>query len=459
MPTPPTSAAELIELLKKSGVATPQKLAALAGQPLPRDPRLAANELVATGVLTRFQADQLLAGRHKGFRLGSYTVLDLLGKGGVGAVYLAEHAGLNRKVALKVLIPGKGADPKRAAETFLNEARAAAALDHPNIVRVFDVTVDKGTPFLVMEHIEGESLEQVLARGRVPFAAAAEYAAQAATGLQHAHERGFVHRDVKPANLMLDRHGTIKVLDMGLAHPHAAADGPAYPGDSTAEAAGTADYSPPEQGMNLPMDGRADVYSLGATLFALVAGKPPFEGSTAQKLLQHQISTPPALSSLRPEVPPELSAAVARMLEKKPEDRYQTPAEVVAALAPWVHASPRVATGLGRTKVAQRGTLQATLAEIAARTPRRTGSDIVALAELTEAADPTHASHETGSISGHDTQSAPPLRARPRTAPPLPKPVRAPAVAAPRSRALVYAAVALAAVAAGVLAGWLSLAP
>ncbi|VTU02112.1 serine threonine protein kinase : Putative serine/threonine protein kinase (Fragment) OS=Gemmata sp. Wa1-1 PE=3 SV=1: Pkinase [Gemmataceae bacterium] len=463
MPTPPTSAAELIELLKKSGVAAPRKLAALAGQPLPRDPKLAASELVATGVLTRFQADQLLAGRHKGFRLGSYTVLDLLGKGGVGAVYLAEHTGLNRKVALKVLIPGKGADPKRAAETFLNEARAAAALDHPNIVRVFDVTADKGTPFLVMEHIEGESLEKVIARGRVPFAAAAEYAAQAATGLQHAHERGFVHRDVKPANLMLDRHGTIKVLDMGLAHPHATADAPAYPGGSAAEAAGTADFSPPEQAMNLPMDGRADVYSLGATLFALIAGKPPFEGTTAQKLLQHQITTPPALSSLRPEVPPELSAVVARMLEKKPEDRYQTPAEVVAALAPWVLASPRVAAGMGRTRVAQRGSLQATLADIAASAPRRTGSDIVALAVLTEEADPAHASQETGSISGHDTQSAPPLKARPRTAPlpqPAPAPVPVPvAAAAPRSRALVYAAVALAAVAAGALAGWLSLAP
>src|SRR5262245_18806797 len=215
----PASSADLLALVRKSGVLSAERMTALPDpDSLPPEPSKAATALVQKGFLTRFQASQLLAGRHKGFRIGPYIVQDLLGRGGMGAVYLAEHLDLHRKVAIKVLAPGRGEDQKLALERFLREARAAAALDHPNIVRIFDVARHNDAPYLVMEHVEGETLQQTIDRdGRVPFEIAVEYVAQAAAGLLHAHERGFVHRDIKPSNLIRDRLGTVKILDMGLA--------------------------------------------------------------------------------------------------------------------------------------------------------------------------------------------------------------------------------------------------
>ncbi|MBA4191667.1 MAG: serine/threonine protein kinase [Planctomycetaceae bacterium] len=449
MPTPPTTAAELLELLRKSGVASPQRLADASRLSLPAEPQNAAAALVSGGIITRFQAQQLLAGRHKGFRLGSYAILDLLGRGGMGAVYLAEHLTLHRKVALKVLIPGKNEDQKTAVEAFQREARAVAALDHPNIVRIFDVASHNDTPFLVMEYVEGDSLQQVLERsGPIPYAAAAEYIAQVAAGLQHAHERGFIHRDIKPANLMREKHGVVKILDLGLAHTTAEKGSENREGT---EVAGTAEYIAPEQGMNLSVDSRADIYSLGGTLFALIAGKPPFEGTTTQLLLQHQLKTPPTLTSLNSSVPAELSAVVAKMLQKKPDDRYQTPAEVVAALAPWMGNSSRVIAGLSRTNIVQRSTLQATLAEIArgsgSSVRRHSGSDVVALAELTEV-DTSAAGQETGSVSNANTASGPSSRpARPQKRRRLFTKQR-----------IIYAAIGVVALVAGVFAGWLAFA-
>src|SRR5262249_23144116 len=155
--------------------------------------------LVQKGFLTKFQAGQLLAGRHKGFRIGPYVIQDMLGRGGMGAVYLAEHLDLHRKGAIKILAPGKGEDQKLALERFFREGRAAAALDHPNIVRIFDVARHNETPYLVMEYVDGETLQQLVDRdGPMVYDVAAECIAQAAAGLQHAHEKGFVHRDIKP---------------------------------------------------------------------------------------------------------------------------------------------------------------------------------------------------------------------------------------------------------------------
>jgi serine/threonine-protein kinase len=247
MPTAPTTSAELIELLRKSGVVSPPKLAQAANMVLPAEPQKAAAALVTSGIITRFQAQQLLAGRHKGFRLGSYAILDLLGRGGMGAVYLAEHLGLHRKVAIKVLITNKDDDQKLAIEAFQREARAVAALDHPNIVRIFDVSSHNDTPFLVMEYVEGDSLQQMIERdGSIPYPAATEYIGQVAAGLQHAHERGFVHRDIKPANLMRDRSGNVKILDMGLAQATSKENGSVR--RESDEVAGTADFIAPEQG-------------------------------------------------------------------------------------------------------------------------------------------------------------------------------------------------------------------
>src|SRR5262249_47498112 len=165
MPTAPSSSPELIDLIRRSGVVGPETLATISDLALPAEPHKAAATLVAKGYITRFQAQQLLAGRHKGFRIGAYVVKDLLGRGGMGAVYLAEHTELHRKVAIKVLVPGKDEDQKLALERFLREARAAAALDHPNIVRIFDVSRTGEVPYLVMEYVEGETLQHVLDRG------------------------------------------------------------------------------------------------------------------------------------------------------------------------------------------------------------------------------------------------------------------------------------------------------
>jgi serine/threonine protein kinase len=436
----------LIELLKKSGVASPQKLAQASSLALPTEPQKAAATLVEQGILTRFQAQQLLAGRHKGFRLGSYAILDLLGRGGMGAVYLAEHLSLHRKVAIKVLIPGKNEDQKKAVEAFQREARAVAALDHPNIVRIFDVAAHNETPFLVMEYVEGESLQQVLDRnGAIPYATATDYIAQVAAGLQHAHERGFVHRDIKPANLMRGKDGLVKILDMGLAHSPTA-DGSAHP--ESVEVAGTADFLAPEQGMNHPTDSRADIYSLGATFFALITGKPPFDGeTTAQKLLQHQLKSAPKLNKVNADVPVELSEAVAKMLEKKPDHRFQTPAEVIAAIAPWVENNTRLVAGLSRTNVGQGSSLQTTLAEITKHSLRRSSSSMVALAEPAEVkVDASQASQETGSLSGTNTYRGP---AAPKK---IARPKRGRIFTRER---LIYAVIGVISLALGILTGWL----
>ena len=203
MPVAPSTTAELLDLIRRSGIASPTQLATAGAAELPDDPREAISILVHKDVITQFQAQQLMQGRHKGFRLGQHIILDQIGRGGMGAVYLAEHQELHRKVAIKVLVIGKDDDARLAAERFLREARAAAALDHPNIVRIFDVSRHNDVPYLVMEYVEGETLQQILDRdGAIPYGAAADAVAQAAAGLQHAHEKGFVHRDIKPGNLM-----------------------------------------------------------------------------------------------------------------------------------------------------------------------------------------------------------------------------------------------------------------
>ncbi|VTR94722.1 serine threonine protein kinase : Putative serine/threonine protein kinase (Fragment) OS=Gemmata sp. Wa1-1 PE=3 SV=1: Pkinase [Gemmata massiliana] len=351
----PVSTADLLALIKRSNVLPTARLVALPGpESLSDDPRRAAAELVQKKFLTKFQSTQLLAGRYKGFRIGPYVVQDLLGRGGMGAVYLGQHLELNRKVAIKVLAPVRGEVQQLATERFLREARAAAALDHPNIVRVFDVARHNDTPYLVMEFVDGETLQETLDRdGSVPPEVAAEYIAQAASGLQHAHERGFIHRDIKPGNLIRDRFGVVKVLDMGLARSGSEEDKLTEVLDRGA-VVGTADFISPEQAINAPnIDGRADIYSLGATLFTLLVGKTPFDGNTTQKLIQHQMKDAPAIADLKPDLPEGLPEIVTRMLAKKASDRYQTAAEVITALEPWAGHSSHVATGLSRTKVGQ----------------------------------------------------------------------------------------------------------
>ncbi len=378
MPVAPKLPADLLELMQKSGVASRQTIAELIPDPsvLPGDVRKAAAALVQKGLLTRFQAEQMLQGRHKGFVLGPHVVLDLLGRGGMGAVYLAEHRDLNRKVALKIMVAPRDEDQRLANERFIREARAAAALDHPNIVRIFDVNRHNGTPYLAMEYVDGDTLQRVLERdGHFPLSAAADAIAQAASGLQHAHERGFVHRDIKPGNLIRDNAGVVKILDMGLARSFADPTQKLTENLDSGAVVGTADYIAPEQALNIPgIDIRADIYSLGATFFTLIAGRTPFQGNTTQKLLNHQLKLAPKLIEVDPTVPERLSNIVSKMMAKKPADRYQTPAEVIAELAPWLGNSARVVAGLSRTKLMIGSPSSASLQELASgQSSRRLG--------------------------------------------------------------------------------------
>lgn len=404
MPTAPTSTSELLGLIRNSGLLSPDQISAYEPifNSLPENPTAAAAELVRLNILTRFQTQLLLAGKYKGFRLGSYVIRELLGRGGMGAVYLAEHVDLKRQVALKVLVASTDADQKLAQDRFLREARAAAALDHPNIVRIHDVARQGETHYLVMEYVNGENLQTKLDRdGPLHYTQAVECIAQAAAGLQHAHEKGFVHRDIKPANLMLDVSGTIKILDMGLARSYERNEDNLTEVMDHGAIVGTADFISPEQALNNPVDIRADIYSLGATFYALVSGRPPFDGNTTQKLLQHQLKAPPALTSLNRDLPIGLVEVINRMMAKKREDRYTTPAEVIAALQPWLPASHRVLTGLSHTRLAQHADVQLALQQHAGR-----GSSSLRLAAIAYAEAPPPTSN-----SGLLTDTADGIRA------------------------------------------------
>ncbi len=339
--TTPGSATELLTLYRKSGLydEAPFRRHYANDDELPADPRECAAALVQAGLLTNFQAKQLLSGRHRGFTLGTYRILEPIGQGGMGVVFLGEHMSLKRRVAIKVL-PVEKAKDKLSLERFYREARAAAALSHPNIVGLYDVSQGGGVHFLAMEYVEGTDLQALMAKtGPLHHAQAASYIAQAAAGLSHAHAKGIVHRDIKPGNLILAKDGTIKLLDLGLARSLSnEADAlTGLLGDG--EVAGTADYIAPEQALGHASDERGDIYSLGATLYALVAGHPPFAGSTTQKLMQHQLKDPPSLTKkLAGRVPPALAEVVNKMMAKRPADRYQTPEDVIDALGPWLPA-------------------------------------------------------------------------------------------------------------------------
>ena len=212
-----TILSDFLGLVKKSGLLTAEQLDNLFVRPPPPTRTRRPAALIKAGLLTQYQANQLLAGKFRGFLLGPYKVLQQIGQGGMGTVYLAEHTNLGRKVAVKVLT-AEQAKNKLTLERFNREARAVAALDHPNIVKLYDFSQAAGVHFLVMEFVDGNDLHSLMTKtGPLHYAQAAQYVAQAAAGLQHAHEKGFVHRDIKPANLILTKDGTVKILDMGLA--------------------------------------------------------------------------------------------------------------------------------------------------------------------------------------------------------------------------------------------------
>jgi serine/threonine protein kinase len=343
MPTVSTSQ-EFLSLLGRSRLLDPASLKVYVRKLRkrrvpPRDLHQLVQALVGDDLLTPYQAEQLARGKWHGFYLGRYKILQPLGTGDMGRVFLCHDHRMKRRVAVKIMA-GLRCQTPAARERFAREGRAVAALDHPNVIRAFDSGRDGDRHFLVMEYVDGVDLSWLVQRqGPLSPPRAAHYIRQAALGLQHAFEAGLVHRDVKPSNLVLDQGGTVKVLDMGLARFYDDEE------DDLTERAdegilGNADYVAPEQVRDShEVDVRADVYALGASLYFLLAGHPPFpEGTYAEKLVSHRLRQPTPISELRPDVPARLGAVVNKMMAKTPEQRYPTPMAVASALEPWTSA-------------------------------------------------------------------------------------------------------------------------
>jgi len=419
MPAPATIDA-FLEIVRKSKQVDPDRLEAYLrqhSQVMPNSPRKLAAALVRAGVLTIFQAEQFLLGKHKGFYLAGYRIVERIGIGGTGTVYLAEHALMKRRVAIKVLPTPLANDPV-TRQRFLREAQVAGQLQHPNVVQVLDFREENGLYAIIMEYVHGPNLQQLLnRRGAQPVRQACEYVRQAALGLQHAHEAGLVHRDVKPANLLLDASGVVKLLDLGLAR-QASEQGESLTQKFNGKMVmGTADYLPPEQAMSLhDVDHRADIYSLGCTLYALIAGQPPFhEGSIGQKLLWHQTVMPQRLDRIRPEVPVALADLVERMMAKAPADRPASCAQVAEELEQWAgDASQRVDVRPSLRTLAEFN-LGGASAAFSCGGPSRLAPPSTPLHEDTIG---SQASDETGRMN--PAPRVPPLR------PPTPRPVNRP---------------------------------
>ena len=278
-----------------------------------------------------------------------YRILNVLGEGGMGVVYKAEHRLMERMVALKVINKRYTANAI-AVERFRREVKAAAKLSHPNIVSAFDAEQAGSLHFLVMEFVDGLSLDRLVRQsGPLPIVTATRFVTQAASGLQHAHQQGMIHRDIKPHNLMRTPEDKIKILDFGLARiivDESYGEKPSAQLRITSEdtVIGTPDYLSPEQARSSrTVDIRSDIYSLGCTFYFLLTGRPPFVGDTPmEKLIMHCESEPMPVQQLRPEVPDELAAILHKMLAKQPSDRPQTPLELIQALAAFMRSHQTV---------------------------------------------------------------------------------------------------------------------
>jgi len=339
----PASIDDLFKLIRKSAMIDEPKLEAwldrhrTAGT-LPTDVKKMAGTLVREGVLTYFQAEQFMMGKWRGFTIGKYKLLERIGFGGMGQVFLCEHMYMRRRVAIKVLPPAKAEEPA-ALGRFYREARAAAALDHPNIVRTHDIDQDGNLHFLVMEYVEGSSLLDMVKKiGPMDWLRATHYIWQASQGLDHAYRVGVIHRDIKPGNILVDRFGISKILDMGLARFYHSDDDNLTQKYDEKSVLGTADYVAPEQTVNShDVDVRADIYALGATYYFLLAGHPPFpDGTIAQKLIAHQTREPQPITQIRDDLPEAIVHVLTKMMAKDLTQRFQTPTEVYEALLPYV---------------------------------------------------------------------------------------------------------------------------
>jgi|GEM_PF-2174005 len=337
------SLAQLSDALARSGLLPAPELSAfvdgLPAEERPQDGPALAGRLCREGRLTPYQSEVLLKGEVKGLVYGDYTVLEKIGAGGMGQVFKAVHRRMKRIVAIKTLPPAT-LESEKALKRFYREVEAAAKLAHPNIVAAYDAGEWQGIHYFVMEYVEGRDLAQVLReRGPLPVSEAVGALVQAAAGLEHAHAQGVFHRDIKLANLLVDKAGVVKVLDMGIARVQSLADESGDEGltdglTNTNQMLGTVEYVAPEQAKNAKVaDHRSDIYSLGCCLYKLVSGKPPFTGDSAfMTLMAHMKDPIPSLRATNADVPPKLEEAFQRMMAKQPAARYQAMSEVIGAL-------------------------------------------------------------------------------------------------------------------------------
>ncbi len=291
-------------------------------------------KLMLQGVLTKFQTQWLLEGKFEEFSIDDYRIVDILGTGGMGWLYVGVNQQTGEKTAVKVISKHMDND---YLTRFKLEARAGLLLNHANIVRTFKLGETDEILYVVMELVEGISMQELIVRqGSLPWPQACSLVAQAAAGLQHAHEKGMVHRDVKPGNLLVKRNGIVKVLDFGLALMEKDEDEFTLAMISGQGCVGTADYISPEQTLDsFAVGPRADIYSLGCTLYCALTGSVPFPGeSVAKKLRSHRTRDPRSVRELKPEVPEAVEQIVIKMMARKPEDRFPTAAAVVEALQP-----------------------------------------------------------------------------------------------------------------------------
>jgi serine/threonine protein kinase len=300
----------------------------------PRDAQELIRELVRLHKLTVYQAQQIYQGQAKRLHLGNYLVLDKIGQGGMGMVLKAEHKRMRRVVALKVIRP-RSIDSPSALKRFHREVEMAAQLVHPNIVTAYDADEADGTHFLVMEYVDGIDLSTLVKlEGPLPIETALTCVVQAARGLEYAHAKGIIHRDIKPRNLLLSRDGKLKILDMGLARVETSSGADQTDLTGSGQIMGTVDYMSPEQAINPKnADQRADIYSLGITLWYLLVGRLPYNGETVlEKLVAHREEPIPSLAVARRGVPRELDAVFGRMVAKKTQHRFASMSELIAEL-------------------------------------------------------------------------------------------------------------------------------
>lgn len=362
--------ADFLSVVRKSGLVNENQLtevvAALTDTSAPlRDEWV--QSLIDAGLLTQWQIDQLRRGKHKGFMLGKYKLLGLLGAGGMSSVYLAENPSIAKRVAIKVL-PVKRVEETSFLARFEREARVAFQLGHQNIARAFDKEQIGSIHFIVMEYVEGVDLYvKVKEEGPLEVRDAANYIRQAAIGLHFAHEEGLVHRDVKPANLILDRRGTIKILDLGLALEGDEDDDASLTKAYDEKVLGTADYLAPEQARDShKADRRSDIYALGCTLYYVLVGHAPYaQGKLAERIQAHMNKPAPNILEARPDLPSTIAELYFRMMSKSPEGRPQTAEEVANILDGWLKANTGSASAAPRAEPPRR------------IPPRRPGSSVV----------------------------------------------------------------------------------